>query len=108
MEEISVDDADSESEEAEFEPSGTGLRATTASAPEHGSDFRLAWLWAEGWRARLRRSGDIVEQTRWEWRLEHMRRPNRVPEIVTRMPGVLVAAGKIGVGRERAKSVHWA
>lgn len=108
-EEVSVDDADSESEEAEFQLPGARSRSATTWGPEKGSDFRLAWLWTEGWRARLRKSGDIVEQARWEWRLERTMRPNKVPEIVAKIPGVLVVREvKVGLGRERTKSVHWA
>lgn len=28
-------------------------------------DFRLAWMWIEGRRARLRAAGDVVERERW-------------------------------------------
>jgi hypothetical protein len=27
-------------------------------------DFRLAWIWVEGWRGRLRVAGDVVEKER--------------------------------------------
>jgi len=30
-------------------------------------EFRLAWLWVEGWRAQLRMGGDIVEKERRVW-----------------------------------------
>lgn len=30
-------------------------------------EFRLAWMWVEGWRARLRMSGDVVEKERHVW-----------------------------------------
>ena len=33
-------------------------------------EFRIPWLWVEGWRARLRGAGDIVEKERWEWELD--------------------------------------
>ncbi len=29
-------------------------------------EFKMAWLWAEGWRARLRAGGDLVERCRYE------------------------------------------
>ncbi|OAA67083.1 hypothetical protein SPI_01659 [Niveomyces insectorum RCEF 264] len=48
--------------------------------PHNGpcSPFRLAWLRAEGWRQQLRKSGDVVEACRWEWRVEdQLRRPER-------------------------------
>lgn len=38
-------------------------------------EARLAWRWAEGWRARLRQGGDVVEKARWEWLSD---RPERV------------------------------
>jgi hypothetical protein len=31
-------------------------------------DFKQAYIWIEGWRARLRAAGDIVERERYEWR----------------------------------------
>jgi len=29
------------------------------------NEYRLAWMWAEGWRARLRKAGDAVERERY-------------------------------------------
>ena len=73
---------------------GSGRLAPTEAANE----FRYAWLWAEGWRARLRKCGDIIEKHRWEGRLEDsMGRENNVPIIVARQRT-----------RRRKKSVHWA
>lgn len=104
--EVDVDE-DWESDTALMQMDSDGL-----PGPERGSEFRLAWLWVEGWRARLRKSGDVVEQNRWEWRLDHtMRTPNQVPVIVAKTPGVLVRQGRQTGrhrGREREKSVHWA
>lgn len=34
---------------------------------EAKEEFRLAWMWVEGWRGRLRAAGDIVERERYEW-----------------------------------------
>lgn len=34
---------------------------------EAEGEFRLAWMWVEGWRARLRKGGDIVERERHVW-----------------------------------------
>ena len=104
-----MDDVDWESEkEFEFDHmhSGARLRAATTSVslpPGNGSDFRLAWLWAEGWRAaQLRKSGEIVEQTRWEWRLDRTMRPNKIAKIVARSPRALVRSdGRVrGCGGE--------
>jgi len=35
---------------------------------EYGAngEFRMAHMWVEGWRARLRVAGDLVERERWE------------------------------------------
>jgi hypothetical protein len=32
---------------------------------EKDKDERLAWMWAQGWRARLRGAGDLVEKCRY-------------------------------------------
>lgn len=85
----------------------------SSSGPHASSEFRLAWLWIEGRREQLRRCGDVVEQHRWEWRLDRtMHAPNRVPSIVARAPvqSVLLFSGvkvREGAGRRR-KSVRWA
>ena len=34
---------------------------------EAKDEFRLAWLWVEGWRAQLRMGGDIIEKERRVW-----------------------------------------
>lgn len=41
------------------------LPSTQARDP----DLRLAWLFAQGWRAQLTKSGDFVERSRWQWLL---------------------------------------
>ena len=56
-------------------------------------DARLAWRWVEGWRARLRKGGDVVEKARWEWRLDRTR-PMGVPSVVP----VVVVGESEGVG----------
>jgi hypothetical protein len=30
-------------------------------------DYKMAFLFVEGWRSRLRQAGDLVERERWEW-----------------------------------------
>jgi hypothetical protein len=69
----------------------------------------LAWLWVEGWRARLRVSGDIVEKARWEWRMDDLiGRPNKIPVIQATVRNVSVLKGsEPTTGRLRQKSVHW-
>jgi hypothetical protein len=48
----------------------TASTASTAATtqPDGGSECRLAWVWVEGWRARLRHAGDAVEQSRFDVR----------------------------------------
>ncbi|KAK3323276.1 hypothetical protein B0T19DRAFT_462756 [Cercophora scortea] len=59
-------------------------------------DLRLPWLWVEGWRARLRGGGDIVEKARWEWRVDdHLSRIQRRSMLNSENKG-------------SGKSVHWA
>ncbi|KAK3290536.1 uncharacterized protein B0H64DRAFT_452680 [Chaetomium fimeti] len=49
--------------------SDTGVRQRPRYTEAVG-EARLAWMWVEGWRARLRKGGDVVEKARWEWRLD--------------------------------------
>lgn len=75
-------------------------------------DLRLPWIWVEGWRARLRMSGDVVEKSRWEWRMDDkpgMRVVNKVPLIVATIPGFGGGLDMEGdVWGPRRKSFHWA
>ncbi len=86
-----------------------GAEAEFALAGGASGNFRLAWLWVEGWRQRLRKSGDIVEQTRWEWRLDDVcRRPNQVPLIAVKLPAVPALKGPDSHSeRGRRKSVRF-
>lgn len=80
------------------------------------SEFRLAWLWVEGWRAQLRKGGDTVERARWEWKVDDLlgksrddKAGNSIPDIVARLPGALRKSSNCN-GRRRhgtSKSVHW-
>ena len=46
-------------------------------------EARLAWMWVQGWRARLRKGGDVVEKARLEWQLDSREEvPNSAPVIV--------------------------
>ncbi len=70
-----------------------GLARSGSNAPPRGykeaaGDARLAWRWVEGWRARLRKGGDVVEKARWEWRVER-----RGPVVVVREAGEGVGQG---------------
>lgn len=123
--EVALDDDSSESGSDSATTAATSVPPTEdgSSLPERkrrsrndgpDDDFRLAWIWVQGWRARLRKSGDVVEKARWEWRLDDamMRRPNAVPVIIARVPGVSALKGAEVrtevVGEARRKSVHWA
>lgn len=55
-----VDDEEGkEGEEGEEEEEDTSTKVTGSA--------RLAWLFVEGWRQRLRMAGDLIEKKRWEW-----------------------------------------
>jgi hypothetical protein len=63
-------------------------------------DAKLAWQWVEGWRARLRKGGDVVEKARWEWKLDRqMREPNNVPVVVVSVPEVVGNVERVGNAR---------
>ena len=49
-------------------------------------DFKLARLWVEGWRSRIRAAGDVVERGRYGWcddgpGLQRIRRMSRLGEL---------------------------
>jgi hypothetical protein len=104
--EISVDeDVDLSDSEEEWRKGGEGadrLRARPTIGQKRGGrpryteavgDAKLAWRWVEGWRARLRKGGDMVEKARWEWRLDsQLRAPNTVSIVVVREPEVVAGA----------------
>ncbi|KAK2059817.1 hypothetical protein LY76DRAFT_511319, partial [Colletotrichum caudatum] len=95
--------------------------------PPGESVFRLAWLFVEGWRHRLRRAGDTVERSRWEWELggvaasAHTRASvltfgEVLADARARAPAERTGSGdrcyysgkkKRAKGKQR-KSVHWA
>lgn len=88
---------------------------------EPGSAFRLAWLRVEGWRAELRKAGDIVERARWEWKVDDLMaagsrtRRASIPDIVAGVPSSMKGSMKGGGNRNAttrsqyssAKSVRW-
>ena len=88
-----------------------GRKEGKTKADEVHGEFRLAWLWVEGWRAQLRKSGDIIEQSRWEWRLDEVGKlPNQVPVIVAKNRRASALRGSIGSmlsGRTTRKSVRF-
>lgn len=99
-----------------------GSQYTVAPEVKPGSDFRLAWLMVEGWRAQLRKGGDVVERARWEWKVEDLMAASRarsasIPDIVAGVPSSMKASVKSGgnrnlasrsqYGSRSAKSVRW-
>lgn len=48
-----------------FEEEGDKGRDGGREEREVRGEYRMAWLWVEGWRARLRGGGDVVERGRW-------------------------------------------
>lgn len=90
---------------------------TMSSEVETDSDFRLAWLFVEGWRAKIRKAGDVVEKARWEWRVDDLLAKNKerresIPEIVTKVPSVLKRSNRNVVshgrsGSQKSRRVWW-
>ncbi|OHF03046.1 hypothetical protein CORC01_01804 [Colletotrichum orchidophilum] len=86
--------------------------------PSGESVFRLAWLFVEGWRQKLRKAGDLVERTRWEWELDgtaavctHSRASSLtfgmvIADARLRVPDELGRSSK--KKKKHRKSVHWA
>ncbi|KAH8882904.1 hypothetical protein GQ53DRAFT_831100 [Thozetella sp. PMI_491] len=113
--EVTVDDASDSDSDTYVGSTGTPdllsprSQNTRPVYKEAAGDSRMAWLWVEGWRAQLRKSGDIVEKHRWEWKMEdRLGRHNNLPAIVTKVPGVLaVKDGEVKSRKRRKKSVHW-
>lgn len=42
--------------------------SNTSSVDPQG-DYRLAWMFVEGWRQRLQVAGDVIQKHKWEWRM---------------------------------------
>lgn len=95
-------------------------QSTLTSEVDPGSEFRLAWLRVEGWRAQLRKSGDVVEKARWEWKVQDMMAASRarrgsIPDIVAGVPSSMKGSVKSGGNRNvgarsqagSTKSVQW-
>lgn len=96
-------------------------RLTLTAEVEPDSVFRLPWLRAEGWRAKLRKAGDMVERARWEAKAEDLLAAGRarkvsIPDIVTGMPSSMRGSVRSGRNsnattapsyRESPKSVRW-
>lgn len=94
---------------------------TINSEVERDSEFRLAWLWVEGWRAKIRKSGDVVEKARWEWRVDDLLAASRIKGASARIPDIVVGhpsvLKKVGTNNSNSttrrqdsgsrKSVRW-
>ncbi|GKT59745.1 hypothetical protein ColTof4_10970 [Colletotrichum tofieldiae] len=82
--------------------------------PSGESVFRLAWLFVEGWRHKLRKAGDMVERSRWEWELDGTATVCMHSRASSLTFGVMIADARQRVPEElnkkkkRRKSVHWA
>jgi ribonucleotide reductase alpha subunit len=90
-------------------PSTSG--GDTIASSDVDPNFRLAWLHVEGWRQRLRKGGDIIERSRWEWRVEDIstwsRRSSMSSGILLRDARTAVASATRNQ-KKKKKSVHWA
>jgi hypothetical protein len=76
----------------------SSTRCKKGNYTEAVGEARLAWQWVEGWRARLRKGGDMIEEARWEWRLED--RLPRLPfeaEKTGKMPSAVTVVEVEGV-----------
>lgn len=75
--------------------------------PEAASEFRLPWLWIEGWRHRLKRARDEVERCHGVWRFDNQ---TVVGGNSSLSIGAAFRDARAGVVRPktRKKSVHWA
>ena len=50
-----------------FESSEVGERVEKGQDVQVQREYKMAWLWVEGWRARLRAGGDLVEKCRYDF-----------------------------------------
>ena len=50
-----------------FESSGAGTESEKEQELKVQGEPKMAWLWVEGWRARLRAGGDLVEKCRYDF-----------------------------------------
>ena len=41
---------------------GFGMEKEKSLKVKAQGEFKMAWLWSEGWRARLRAGGDLIEK----------------------------------------------
>ncbi|KAF6828425.1 hypothetical protein CPLU01_08508 [Colletotrichum plurivorum] len=82
--------------------------------PSSESVFRLAWLFVEGWRQKLRKAGDKVEKSRWEWEIDGTTSFCTHSRASSVSFGIVIADARLRVPEEvgrrkkQRKSVHWA
>jgi hypothetical protein len=50
-----------------FESSGASTESEKEQEVKVQGELKMAWLWVEGWRARLRAGGDLVEKCRYDF-----------------------------------------
>jgi hypothetical protein len=85
-----------------------GLAAAVSKEPPDDSAFRLAWYWAQGWRDRLSVAGDIIEECRWEWRMEDVTNWTYRSSLGMEAQLKDVRAGGLSSKGTREKKVRWA
>ncbi len=49
-----------------FESSGAGAENEKVQEVKVQGELKMVWLWVEGWRARLRAGGDLIEKCRYD------------------------------------------
>ncbi|KAF5523328.1 hypothetical protein CGCA056_v005754 [Colletotrichum aenigma] len=115
------DDVDDDRPMRKYRKDASGLRVpvvwTEVREPEEPSGesvFRLAWLFVEGWRQKLRKAGDMIEKARWEWEIDGTTTACTHSRASSLTFGVVIADARIRVPEEmnkkkkKRKSVHWA
>lgn len=53
-----------------YETNSNAGRGNAGNEVHIGSELRLAWIWTEGWKARLKRTREIVEKSRCKFQVE--------------------------------------
>ncbi|GKT51511.1 uncharacterized protein ColSpa_11692 [Colletotrichum spaethianum] len=108
-----------------YQKDASGLRVPVAQdktemggleEPSGESVYRLAWLFVEGWRHKLRKAGDMIERSRWEWELDGTATVNTHSRASSLTFGVIIADARQRVPegpnkkkkKKQRKSVHWA
>lgn len=104
-----------------YQKDSSGLRVPVVWAeksepgePSGESVFRLAWLFVEGWRHKLRKAGDVVEKSRWDWELDGTATVCTHSRASSINFGLVISDARMRVPemskktKKHRKSVHWA